>query len=61
MKGASVEIVDLGYANGWNEIPEIVQKCADEDHVLRYEVTGRCLIQRWCDVCGYTYRVDSSD
>lgn len=53
------EIKYLGWANGWgNETPEIVLKCT---HRQKVEQTGRCEHRHTCEICGYTYMVDSSD
>lgn len=53
------EIKYLGWANGWgNETPEIVLKCT---HRQKVERTGRCEHRHTCEICGYTYMVDSSD
>ncbi len=49
---------DLGYANGWGDTPEIVKNCPHR----RYELPlGSCVTQVSCPICGFTYRVDSSD
>lgn len=53
---------DLGYQNNWyNNPPEVVTKCRELGHFLRWENLGRCLNQCTCAECGYTYKVDSSD
>ena len=52
---------NLGYANGWKEIPEIVKQCREKHHKIDQRVTGRCIQQYTCHVCGYKYEVDSSD
>lgn len=53
---------DLGYLNSWyNNPPEIVTKCRDLGHNLIWENSGRCLYQCTCEICGYTYKVDSGD
>jgi len=52
------EIKGLGWANGWTEIPEIVKNCT---HKQKVEQTGRCEHRHTCEICGYTYMVDSSD
>jgi hypothetical protein len=51
---------DLGYANGWQKTPEIVEHCQKKDHVVEGEVVGNCLVERWCPICDYYYRIDSS-
>jgi hypothetical protein len=55
------EIVDLGYANGWGETPEIVKKCWEQDHEREGGNIGRCLSETICRICGYKYKIDSSD
>lgn len=52
------EIQGLGWANGWTETPEIVKNCTHKQIV---EQTGRCEHRHTCEICGYTYMVDSSD
>lgn len=53
------EIKYLGWANGWgDDYPEIVAKCT---HRQKVETTGRCEHRHTCEICGYTYMVDSSD
>ena len=59
------KVINLGWANGWKETPEIVKKCHALGHRpididrgppfrgLDHEVR--------CDICGYVYHVDSSD
>lgn len=62
------EIEDLGWANGWDEVPEIVKKCQilrhspiEENHDS-YSLSSRNLITSVrCDKCGYVYKYDSSD
>ena len=63
-----MDIVDLGYINGWkhDSIPEIYQKCVDarenrEVHDIEWKTIGRCLNKTTCKTCGWTYKVDSSD
>ena len=56
---------NLGYANGWQDTPEIVKKRelrdAGEKHQIWSRNEGRCLNAYGCETCGYEYRVDSSD
>lgn len=57
-------VLDLGWANGWNETPEIVEQCWQKNHPLNkynhdrtqhgYDTEVRC------DICGYVYHFDSS-
>lgn len=53
------KIINLGYANGWKETPELVANC---DHNPRYEkdYAFSCVTHVTCDECGYTYKIDSS-
>ena len=54
-------MTDLGYANDWDEEPEIVQKCTELGHDLASLTLGRCLTEYTCEECDYFYLVDSSD
>lgn len=53
----------LGYANGWgSQTPEFVTKCREKDHlILPAKLNGRCHTAYRCDICRYSYSVDSSD
>lgn len=58
--------MNLGYANGWVETPEIIEKCREsrdrgEKHETWSRNDGRCLNSYGCKTCGYEYKVDSSD
>ena len=59
---ATEYIKDLGYANGWNEKPEIVKKCEELGHKLEGEKDPlyNCVHHRWCPICNYSYSIDSS-
>ena len=64
MTGQGKHLVDLGYANGWEMnggTPLIVKWCRAEGHKLQGREAGRCLTEHWCSICGYTYKIDSSD
>ena len=50
---------NLGYVNGWRKTPDIVKKCNHE--LKKIDLTGRCHTEHRCEICGYFYRVDSSD
>lgn len=52
---------DLGYANGWEDTPEIVEQCEAEGHSQYKQGVGRCLMEYGCWICDYKYLVDSSD
>jgi hypothetical protein len=54
-------MINLGYANGWITVPEIREKCKCLEHKLVVKNIGRCLNQYTCEICKYTYKVDSSD
>ena len=58
MENGKPAVQDLGTANGWRETPSIVENCT---HQLKERNLGRCYNEYRCDICGYTYRVDSSD
>ena len=50
---------NLGYVNGWKKTPDIVLKC--EHPKTEIKLFGRCHTEYRCNICGYFYRVDSSD
>lgn len=52
---------DLGWANGWDKTPDVVEHCHKQGHKVKSEETGRCTHRYHCDICGYAYMVDSSD
>lgn len=53
---------DLGYANGWDDTPEIIKTANKDPEAKWYGVTiGRSLTQYFCDKYKITYTVDSSD
>jgi hypothetical protein len=51
----------FGYANGWKEVPPYIKKCEELGHKKYSKSVGRCLTECGCEICGYTYLVDSSD
>lgn len=55
-------IKDLGYANGWSETPEIVEKCKKLGHKIESEkdLAFNCVNHYWCPICNYRYSIDSS-
>lgn len=55
------KLTSLGYCNGWEETPKIVERCMAKKHILHSEKTGRCEEKSTCSVCGYFYYTDSSD
>lgn len=52
---------NLGWANGWDKTPDVVEHCHRQGHKVKSEETGRCTHRYHCDICGYAYMVDSSD
>lgn len=54
---------DLGFSNGWREIPDIVRECREKDHTIEVtpEKQFRCVNIIRCPICDYEYRIDSSD
>ena len=50
--------VDLGWANGWAETPEIVKNCTHQQTEVNL---GSCVHQVTCVECGFTYKYDSGD
>ena len=57
----SEDLQDLGYCNGWKKTPEIINKCREKGHIGYAKNVGRCLNEYGCKVCGYFYKIDSSD
>ena len=53
-------IQSLGYANSWGDnVPDIVKNCK---HTKKHKKTiERSVTSVTCEICGYTYKVDSSD
>jgi transposase-like protein len=51
-------LINLGLANDWATIPEIVKACT---HDKEREQIGKCLTRYTCPVCHYTYTRDSGD
>lgn len=51
----------LGYANGWSEAPAIINSCQEQFHTRYWTRTGPCEHKVECPICGYSYKVDSSD
>ena len=57
--------INLGWANGWKDDPELVTNCRKLNHAeksknLDHSHHGLDTLY-WCDICGYEYHVDSSD
>lgn len=57
------ELKDLGWANGWGEDPAEYAKHKTEGakHPVKTSTEGSCVTRYTCEVCGITWRVDSSD
>jgi len=55
---ATNEIKNLGYANGWLKVPEIVRACQDKNHKRIIKTVARCETQYTCKECNYTYFID---
>ena len=54
-------MTDLGIINAWKEIPFIFIECAKLGHVKVSKKLGRCYHEYTCEICKFTYSVDSSD
>ncbi len=52
---------DLGMANAWITVPEIITSCVEKKHSPKKTGVGRCLTEVRCELCGYKYLIDSSD
>ncbi len=56
---ANKKMTDCGYANEWGkDTPEIVAKC---EHVGYGKHLDNALNEYGCEICGFSYLVDSSD
>ena len=57
------QFIDLGYANGWvgGKTPKIALECARLNHRPSSSNEGKCLTKYYCEICGYSYSIDSSD
>ena len=53
---------DLGYMNGWGrgKTPPEIKICFDLKHAGYAKNVGNCLTLYGCEICGYSYLVDSS-
>jgi hypothetical protein len=56
----------IGCANGWSKVPAEIEKCkelakTEEGHGKIHNNLGRCYNEYGCEICGFTYTVDSSD
>jgi len=60
MNADNNNIQSLGYANSWGDnVPDIVKNCK---HTKKHNKTiERNVTSVTCEICGYTYKVDSSD
>jgi len=58
-----ITMMDLGFSNGWREVPQIVKDCRKKDHTIEVvpEEQFRCVNIVRCHICNYEYRIDSSD
>lgn len=54
-------MTNYGYANGWISTPDVIVRCREKNHKIVVKNIGRCLNQYTCEICKYTYKVDSSD
>jgi hypothetical protein len=52
--------ISFGFANGWQEVPELIKECRSKGHIVYKINDGRCITKRWCDICQYQYFVDST-
>lgn len=55
------KVIDLGWANGWKEIPDLIKTCNKKKHPIKRYNIGRCQHEYRCDFCGYVYKADSGD
>ena len=51
----------LGYANGWEEVPEEVIECNENDHEISHSYESNTVIVHLCEKCKFYYKVDSGD
>lgn len=58
-----IEFIDLGWVNGWKEMPKIVKKCRKQKHeVIDFDHSGNRGLHHEvkCNICKYIYYYDSS-
>lgn len=49
------DLKDVGLANSWNSVPEIVNKCK---HDRRQEMISDSIRETSCNECGFKYQFD---
>ena len=54
------EYADLGWANGWQEWPDIAVACRENKHVTVEKPVRRFVYEVICHICRYKYKYDSS-
>ena len=55
------ELITLGTANNWDVSPQIISICNDKKHTLTKEKIFSNLYKLTCQVCNYSYYIDSTD
>jgi len=49
---------DLGLANEWHGVPEIVEKCRCKQHKRESYIVNTTIRETQCSKCGYKYQFD---
>ena len=58
---ATRKLVDLGCANGWEEVPPEVRACLAAEHRPQVDSRRTCRVVHTCRECGITWTHDESD
>ena len=52
---------NLGFANGWTEVPEIVREAEEKGYEIERVRMGNCVTRCVCRELNFFYSIDSSD
>lgn len=54
-------MIDLGYANGWAEEPQLHKEAREKGYKFEERKVGNCVYEYVCKELDFKFRVDSSD
>lgn len=58
------EIINLGWANGWDKMPDMIKECHTNRNGEKHDIVIKCNYRGYekvtCHTCGYTYEVDTT-